>query len=149
MTAENPTTADPDERLVRRTCAWCGTWIEYSGRGRRPTYCSKSCRNRAWEVRSAAARQERDQDAGRAVTPTEPVREVVSRPAPAPPAPKVPYQAAVWTRHLGELAVQLRDGDLGKAPWHHLRLLNALSDALDALDKATPGGLKHLQSRHR
>lgn len=150
MTAENPATAaDPDERLVRRTCAWCGVWIEYSGRGRRPTYCSKSCRNRAWEVRTAEARLHRDQDAGAIPAAPEPIREVVSRPAPAPPAPKVPHQAAVWTRFLGELTGQLRDGDLGKAHWHHLKLSDALLDALDALHEVTPGGLEHLRKRHR
>lgn len=150
MTAENPaTTADPNERLVRRTCAWCGTWIEYSGRGRRPTYCSKSCRNRAWEVRTADARLHRDQDAGAVPAAAEPIREVVSRPAPAPPAPRVPTRIADWTRFLGELSGQLRDGDLAKKHWDHPKLLRALSDAIKALDEATPGGLERLQQSRR
>ncbi len=149
MTDQNPTDADPAERLVRRTCAWCGTWIEYSGRGRRPTYCTKSCRNRAWEVRSAEARAERDRDAGTATAKTEPVREVVSRPAPAPPTPKVPTRIADWTRYLGELTGQLRDGDLAKKYWDHPKLMNGLLDALDALNEVTPGGLENLRKRRR
>lgn len=36
-------------------CLECGTQLSYSGRGRRPRYCSSSCRHRAWERRRAAA----------------------------------------------------------------------------------------------
>lgn len=64
-------------RLVARTCAWCGDPVPYSGKGRPPQYCNKAHRNRAWEVRSAAARQERDRKAGAARTEDEPVREVI------------------------------------------------------------------------
>jgi hypothetical protein len=135
------------ERLEKRTCGWCGVWMPYDGKGRPRTYCSKAHRNRAWEVRSAQARLDDDLAAGRATA--EPVREVVSRPAPAPPAPKVPYQAAVWVEFLAELSGQLRDGQLGKAHWQHLKLMNALFDTLDALNKATPGGLENLRRRHR
>ncbi|WP_075812580.1 DNA-binding protein [Corynebacterium sp. CNJ-954] len=48
---------DPDSRpndpgLV---CIECGTELVYKGRGRRPHYCSSSCRHRGWERRRAAA----------------------------------------------------------------------------------------------
>lgn len=32
-------------------CQWCGNPVEYSGRGRKPKYCSRSCRQRAYEQR--------------------------------------------------------------------------------------------------
>ncbi|MFE3455961.1 hypothetical protein ACFXKD_00335 [Nocardiopsis aegyptia] len=65
------------QRLVSRACAWCGDPVPYSGKGRPPKYCSKAHRNRAWEVRTAADRQERDREAGTARTEDEPVREVI------------------------------------------------------------------------
>ncbi|MFD3685461.1 hypothetical protein ACFWTE_11650 [Nocardiopsis sp. NPDC058631] len=64
-------------RLLSRTCDWCGSEVSYSGRGRPPRYCGKAHRNRAWEVRSAAARQERDRADGSARLEDEPVREVI------------------------------------------------------------------------
>lgn len=64
-------------RLVSRTCAWCGEPVPYSGRGRPATYCSKAHRNRAWEVATAARRQERDRQTGEARGEEEPVREVI------------------------------------------------------------------------
>lgn len=36
-------------------CIECGEALEYKGRGRRPRYCSSSCRHRGWERRRAAA----------------------------------------------------------------------------------------------
>lgn len=65
------------QRLVSRTCAWCGDPVPYSGKGRPPKYCNKAHRNRAWEVRSAAARLEADRQAGAARPEGEPVREVI------------------------------------------------------------------------
>lgn len=64
-------------RLVSRTCAWCGTPVPYSGKGRPPTYCSKAHRTRSWEVRTALARQDRDRQAGAARGEEEPLREVI------------------------------------------------------------------------
>ena len=32
-------------------CLWCGNPLEYNGRGRKPKYCSRSCRQRAYECR--------------------------------------------------------------------------------------------------
>lgn len=36
-------------------CLECGTELTYKGKGRRPRYCSNTCRHRAWERRRAAA----------------------------------------------------------------------------------------------
>lgn len=64
-------------RLVSRTCAWCGDPVPYSGKGRPPTYCSPAHRTRAWEVRTALTRQDRDRQTGAARGEEEPVREVI------------------------------------------------------------------------
>jgi len=148
---------DPNrDLLISRTCGWCGSVMTYSGSGRPRTYCRKSCRNRAWELRTAEARLGRDLTAGRATA--EPVREVISRPptlppaprAPAPPKPlKVPTKTADWIGHLDALGEQLHDGELGNRHWDHGKLMAALLDALTALDEVTPGGLEELRRRRR
>jgi hypothetical protein len=65
--------------VIRRTCGWCGTEISprAKGKGRPRTYCSRSCRQRAYEVRTARERQDAAQEAGTARRDDEPVREVV------------------------------------------------------------------------
>ncbi|MER5624338.1 hypothetical protein ABT061_25220 [Streptosporangium sp. NPDC002544] len=144
------------ERLEGRSCGWCGVHVAYSGRGRPAIYCSKSCRNRAWEVRSAEARLQRDIAAG--TVRTEPVREVVREtvvqtrfvPAPCEPAElgagsAVPATAQQWLAHLEELAAQLREGELGRQHWYHARLYNAMIGALVDLGAAYPGGLDYLE----
>jgi hypothetical protein len=60
------------ERLVKRTCAWCGTELRYSGRGRPPKFCTDNHRKRWHEREKAKA------ELGDAPTP-EPVREVIER----------------------------------------------------------------------
>lgn len=35
-------------------CAWCGTAFTLAMTGRIPKWCSRSCRQRAWEQRRAA-----------------------------------------------------------------------------------------------
>lgn len=135
------------ERLEKRTCAWCGVWIPYDGNGRPKVYCSKAHRNRAWEVRTAEARRADDLAAGKATA--EPVREVVSRPPKAPPAPKVPTRTADWLRVLAGLSEQLREGDFARRFYDHPKLAKALLDALAALDEVAPGGLDELRRRRR
>ncbi|MEV4382196.1 hypothetical protein [Streptosporangium sp. NPDC049644] len=130
-----------DERLEGRSCGWCGVFVAYSGRGRPPSYCSKSCRNRAWEVRSAEARLQRDIAAG--TVRTGPVREVIRQtvvqtrfvPAPRESAgpgegSAVPATAQQWLAQLAELAAQLREGELGRQHWYHARLYNAMISTL-------------------
>lgn len=60
------------ERLVKRTCGWCGAELKYSGRGRPPRFCNDSHRKRAHEREKAKA------ELGEAPAP-EPVREVIER----------------------------------------------------------------------
>ncbi|MBB6122188.1 hypothetical protein [Nocardiopsis algeriensis] len=66
-------------KVLRRTCGWCGKEISprANGKGRPRLYCGRSCRQRAYEVRTAHQRLARDQAAGRARSEDEPVREVV------------------------------------------------------------------------
>lgn len=39
----------------RLNCSWCGVDFPRPARGRRPRYCGRSCRQRAYEMRSAGA----------------------------------------------------------------------------------------------
>lgn len=68
-----------DDKLLARTCDWCGADIELNSRGRHRRYCGRSCRQRAYEVRTAQRRQVDDRAAGTARGEDEPVREVVER----------------------------------------------------------------------
>jgi hypothetical protein len=111
---ETPTTR---ERLVERTCAWCGKPVAYSGRGRPPRYCTAAHRRRGWELRTAQDRAERPVDDGG--RDRAPVREVVQRtvlqePALARPAPRpaqrlsgqpytLPEDAVEWVEALAAL----------------------------------------------
>jgi hypothetical protein len=139
-------------RLERRTCAWCGTWIPYSGRGRYPVYCSPSCRTRAWEIRTAEKRLGRDLSSGRASA--EPVREVVRElgkprqpPTTATPTKADQWAANWWAQLLKELARQLTAEKLGQEHWHHARLYRGLENVLMALDAVHPGGLRSLRRK--
>ncbi|MFE3454970.1 hypothetical protein ACFXJ8_39210 [Nonomuraea sp. NPDC059194] len=129
-----------EHRLDSRSCAWCRYPVPYSGRGRPPSYCSKSCRNRAWEVRSAEARLQRDIAAG--VLRTEPVREVIRE---TRVEPLTPTTARQWLDHLEELAGQVREDELGRQHWHHVKLYAALVAVVAELGAAYPGGLAYLE----
>jgi len=145
------------ERVVGRDCEHCGTWVDYSGTGRPPRYCSKNCRNRASELRTAEARIGRQLAAGQ--LRTEPVREVIERtterviertrtryaalPAAAQPAPAT---AREWAAQLHQLAADLRaPGPLQRRHFDHRHLHHALADVLAALNDVHPGGLADLQ----
>ncbi|RVX39148.1 hypothetical protein EDD27_1495 [Nonomuraea polychroma] len=141
------------DRLQGRTCAWCATYIPYSGRGRPPSYCSRSCRNRAWEVRTAERRLQRDIAA--AAMRAEPVREVrtetITRTRTRVQTRlerRPPSTAKDWVEHLAALTGQLRkDGTLAPRHWDHRKLYHALMEALVVLGDAHPGGLDELAAR--
>ncbi|MFD8001768.1 hypothetical protein [Streptomyces mirabilis] len=65
------------ERLMERTCEWCGAPIAYAGRGRPPRYCRPAHRRHAWEMRTARERAARPVSEGG--QDQQPVREVVER----------------------------------------------------------------------
>lgn len=127
------------ETVIARTCAWCGremTVTQRTGRPRR--YCSKNCRNRASEARTAAPRLALQLAAGHLAAA--PVREVVERTV---TEPLIPADARAWVAALGELARQLGDpaSKTSREHWQHRRILTALAEATAALDRAHPGGL--------
>jgi hypothetical protein len=137
-------------KLVSRTCGWCGVPLPYSGTGRPRSYCCKSHRNRAWAVRSGAAR------AGDGTRTPGPVREILERTttmdAPASASgdgPAWPLTAVEWCAMLGHLTGQLRVGRLGREHWHHRKILDAMNEAAAALDTAHPGGLDNITGHRR
>ena len=149
------------ERLVSRECAGCGRELEYGGRGRPPRFCSQTCRQRGWALRTAA-----QQLAGGADPRPEVVREVIERTtertvvrqAPltayaaslAAARPATPTRAREWVTTLEELTAQLADPAHALALLHydHPRLYAALLRAVTALGKAHPGGIDQLAGRH-
>lgn len=158
-------------RPVGRECDWCGTWVPYSGRGRPAAYCSKSCRNRASELRTIEARLGRQLATG--ALRSRPVREVVERttervierrgavgqepPAAALAGPDamavlagdalaVPTTAREWNRVLEALAAGLEQpGPLRARHYDHRHIHRGLMRVLYALDQAHPGGLADLE----
>lgn len=81
--------------------------------GRLRHYCDRSCRQRAYEARTAQRHQLADVD-----EPGRPGERVVERVVTAPH----PRRAAAWTAALDELADQLADGRIG---WWHAEQLRA------------------------
>ncbi|MFD8562967.1 hypothetical protein ACFV1N_37315 [Streptosporangium canum] len=138
------------QRVESRTCPWCSAKVPYTGRGRPAEYCSKACRNRAWEVRSAERRLQRDIAAGlRQLPMREVIRETVTEThvVTVQGPPREPATAWEWLEQLAELAEQLRAGDLGRQHWQHAKLYGVLVDVVVALGDAYPGGLERLQRK--
>ncbi|CAL9611279.1 hypothetical protein [Nocardiopsis dassonvillei] len=159
--ARDPRPDRVTERPVARECAWCGDPIQLRPRARHQRYCSRGCRQRAYEVRTAASRQQADQAAGRARTEDEPVREVLERvtvrtarsrrpPALPPVVREVPVVAAPTkgrqvSDFLDAAAAAVADGTI---PRHDLRRVHTSAHRLfKALDQAYPGGLNALRKR--
>lgn len=94
------------ERLVSIECAHCGTEIAYRGTGRRPRYCSPTCRTRAWEQRRAAEHLGRDQPGPTVVREVVERTTEVDRPVPTPVAPT---RGADWAALLDTLRTRLRE----------------------------------------
>jgi hypothetical protein len=145
-------------RLVSRTCRWCGKPVPYSGRGRPPAYCSKSHKNRQWEVDSARRRQERDREAGAARPEDEPVREVIREtvtrtatrsarievPRPYPvERPARPDTAREVADYLDQVAAAVRSGKI--MHFEHRRIMRSMRAVLAAIDATYPGGLDRLR----
>lgn len=159
---EEPTRPDLTTDVpVVRECAWCSTPIRLRPRARHRRYCSQGCRQRAYEVRTAASRHQADQAAGRARADEEPVREIVERvtvrtprshrpPAPPPEVREVqvvadPTKARQISDFLDAAAKAITDGTI---PAHDLRRIHTSTHRLlKALDQASPGGLNTLKRR--
>ncbi|MDQ1749308.1 MAG: hypothetical protein QOE71_364 [Pseudonocardiales bacterium] len=78
-------------------CGWCGEEFAWGRVGRRPKWCSESCRHRAWEQRRAA-------ESGRSAV--EVVERVVVREVRAEVMPR----GREWATVLRELALQIDRG---------------------------------------
>ncbi len=98
---DRPASGAAVERVLQASCAWCGTAIEVKPRGRRPRFCSQACRQRDYELRTAAARYGADVAAGR--IHQEPAERVIERTVLA----KHPTRPADWEAALAELAAQV------------------------------------------
>jgi hypothetical protein len=107
------------ERPLQTPCEWCGSAVRQPPTGRLLRYCDRSCRQRAYEARTAKRRLEADVDAG--VVRTEPAERIVERVVRA----KYPHNPAGWESTLEELRTQLADGRIG--PWHAQRLQRAVA----------------------
>lgn len=116
------------ERPTQLPCQWCGKAVPQARTGRLKHYCDRSCRQRAYEVRTAEARLQRDLGAGRVrAEPAERVVERVEHRA-------WPTDVETWARGIGVLTGQVRDGTI-KAHQHQ-RILWRLRDLAAALNAA-------------
>ncbi len=113
------------EQLVSIECAYCGAEVRYVGEGRRPKFCSASCRSRAWELRRAATKLGRESP-----MPTV-VREVVERVVErerSVPASRVPRAVGDWVPLLEQLERQVRD-----EPWSLVRSKDDFEELAEAV----------------
>ena len=124
------------ERVLERDCEHCARRFEVAKTGRPPRYCSHSCRQRAWELRRAAA----------ALDQADPRPEVVREMVRVPMQPSTPRE---WCSLLDHLVAELHDpgSDVATRHYDHRRLYGRLVAVLNALDAATPGGLNALEGQ--
>lgn len=101
-------------------CLWCGSEIVVFRVGRVPTWCSNSCRHRAWEQRRAAASGLATRELVERLVEVE-VRVPVTREVEVEVLPK----GAAWVAALHQLADQIDRGIV------YDRDLAALAGALD------------------
>lgn len=104
--ADDPTV--PGRRRPGQTieCGWCGQPILVPARGRIPSWCSSSCRHRAWEARRAERENLPEvRVVTRLVEVEKPVRQTVEV-----PVPTEPHTAAEWAALLETFATRLAQG---------------------------------------
>jgi hypothetical protein len=124
-----PPQAAPAKPKRRRptmlVCAWCATSFEVNPVGRVPTWCSDTCRHRAWEQNRAAA-------SGRSAIQL--VERIVEVDRPAPTVHKGPAtlpNGTGWDVTLVELVRQLDTGRIYQRDLAAIvRASVALNDAL-------------------
>ncbi|MEU4165150.1 hypothetical protein AB0E94_52790, partial [Actinoplanes sp. NPDC026670] len=109
------------EREIETPCGWCGNAIVQPTTGRRRRYCDRSCRQRAYELRTAQRRHQADVDTGR--IRSVPAPRVIERAV----QPRHPTTVAQWEYTLTDLAEQLR---AGRHAWERHRIRAALNTAL-------------------
>ena len=87
-------------------CGWCGSPVVVPARGRVPSWCSSSCRHRAWEARRANREQTAEV---RVVTQTIEVDRPVVHNVEVP-VPTEPRDAEEWATLLETFATRLAQG---------------------------------------
>lgn len=105
------------------SCPRCGSRVVYSGRGRRPVWCSQVCRQEAYEARRSAREQAR---------PIEVVvreREPAPQPEPQPVPPSIDEAVAAVIaspmatyRVLRSVEERARRGELEHPKWQRVRV---------------------------
>ena len=106
--AGQDTARDSGHRRPGQTveCGWCGRPVAVPARGRVPSWCSSSCRHRAWEARRASREQFSDV---RVVTRIVEVEKPSIR-AVEDPVPTEPRTADEWETLLETFATRLAQG---------------------------------------
>lgn len=133
----------PEQRKGRRpttvACIWCGSQITVFRVGRVPSWCSNSCRYRAWEQRRAASS---------GLSAREPVERLVEVEVPVTVIKEIEVEVlpkgTTWAKALTQLAEQI---DRGRV---YDRDLAELAEALDAAANALmrrPGWRAHHRPR--
>ena len=134
-TPERLLTAAKTRRPTAVSCTWCGSQITVLPVGRVPSWCSNSCRHRAWEQRRAAAS---------GLASREQVERLVEVEVPVTIIKEIEVdvlpKGASWANALTQLADQLDRGLV------YDRDLPALAQALD---EATAALARRPWSRHR
>lgn len=105
-TDEVPTRGGPRRPGQSVECGWCGRSVPVPARGRVPSWCSSSCRHRAWEARRANREQPSEV---RVVTQTIEVDRTVIRNVEVPIATE-PHSAQEWAAMLEMFATRLAQG---------------------------------------
>lgn len=98
-------------------CGWCGKLIPIRATGRLPKWCSRTCRQRAWEAVQVAERSDH------------PV-EIVTRYLRA-----LPDNPADWVVQLDHLIRQMRASDGGQWVIHRAELAAALEEARELITR--------------
>lgn len=117
---DRPRTSD---RVLQSPCEWCGAAISHPVRGgRRRSYCNQTCRQRAYEARTAARRLDRDLEIERhRPAPAERIVERVMEPG-------VPQRIGAWVETLEHLVGALESGAIA---WHQQARVAELLVAAD------------------
>jgi hypothetical protein len=107
------------ERPLQTPCEWCGAAVQQNPTGRLLRYCDRSCRQRAYETRTAQRRRQADVDAG--VIHRQPAERVVERVV----RDRHPRTATGWETALDALAAQFADDTI--PAWHADRIRQAFA----------------------
>jgi len=125
LSAESSPLAGKTRRPTNVRCIWCGSKTRVLPVGRVPSWCSNSCRHRAWEQRRAAssglASREQVERLVEVEVPVTIIKEVEVEVLP---------KGASWAKALTQLAEQIDRGRI------YDRDLAGIAEGLDQASKA-------------